>query len=151
MALERALSAANRAGQWRSWKFLTLPIQIAAEQVASITSVAPKVAVQSSIAEEEAPSEWTVIKARIRERVPEIAFLNWFEGTRQLDRCGTALAVAVSDEATATYITNEYECVVHDAARSNGVAEVRFVVRGEAEGAGVGSCILAIWLSVVYE
>jgi hypothetical protein len=68
MALERALSAANRAGQWRSWKFLTLPIQIAAERVASITSVAPKVAVQSSIAEEEAPAEWA----------PEIAFRNWF-------------------------------------------------------------------------
>jgi hypothetical protein len=42
--------------------------------------------------------------------------------------------VAVSDEATAAYITNEYECVVRDAARSNGVAEVRLSCEAKLKG-----------------
>jgi hypothetical protein len=38
LLVERAITAANRVGQWRSWNFLTLQIQIAAEMSRSTTA-----------------------------------------------------------------------------------------------------------------
>ena len=131
--LERAVAAANRAGPWRSWKFLTLQIQIAAEQFgSSITSVIRPTAHPAVVAGDEIRSDWTIIKARIRERIPEIAFLNWFASTREVERCGAALVVAVPDEATAAYIVSEYERVVHSAALDEGITEVRLVTQAAA-------------------
>ena len=89
----------------------------------------------SVVRREEAPSDWRVIKSRIRERIPEIAFLNWFDGTRQVERCGAALVVAVPDEATAAYITAEYEGLIHAAAAAEGIAQVRFLPHRGAEAA----------------
>jgi hypothetical protein len=82
---------------------------------------------------EEAPSEWKLIKSRIRQRIPEIAFLNWFAETWQVERCGAELVVAVPDEATAAYITAEYESMVHDAAVADGITQVRLLPHGASE------------------
>lgn len=131
--VERAIAAANRVGQWRSWNFLTLQIQIAAEQCCATTIAEVRTADQPSEARPyEAPSDWKLIKNRIRERIPEIAFLNWFDETRQLDRCGDALVVGVPDEPTAAYIKAEYECIVHAAAAAEGITQVRFLPPGPA-------------------
>jgi hypothetical protein len=134
--LERALDAANRSGPWRSWRFLTLQIQIAAEQcrLSLFADGRPADPPPPENPREETPSEWKLIKERIREHISEIAFLNWFEATRQIERCGDALAVAVPDEPTAAYITAEYGSMVHTAAATAGVTEVRYVVE-----AGEGS------------
>jgi hypothetical protein len=76
-----------------------------------------------------------MIKSRIRERIPEIAFLNWFEATRQVERCGAELVVAVPDEPTAAYIAAEYARIVHAAAAAEGVTQVRLVRHAVAEAA----------------
>jgi hypothetical protein len=129
--VDRAFAAANRAGQWRSWNFLTLQVQIAAEQCRpSTTAEVLPACPPSQVRREEAPSDWTVIKGRIRGRISEIAFLNWFEETRQVERCGTALVVEVPDEVTAAYITAEYERIVHAAAAAEGITQVRLVPHG---------------------
>jgi hypothetical protein len=86
--VERAVAAANRAGQWRSWNFLTLQIQIAAGQWRpSTTAEGPTGDQPSDGRREEAPSDWKVIKSRIREPIPEM-LLNWLDETRQVERCG---------------------------------------------------------------
>src|SRR3954454_5435883 len=77
--VDHAVAAANRSGQWRSWNFLTLQIQIAAERWRASTIAEVRPANQTlEVRREEAPSDWKVIKSRIREGIPEIAFLNWF-------------------------------------------------------------------------
>jgi hypothetical protein len=125
--LMQALTCANRSGPWRSWKFLTLQIQIAAEQLRP--SVTPVCLTQSAATfpSEEPASEWTAIKARIRERIPEVAFVNWFEATSQVERCGETIIVAVPDDATAAYINSEYDLVVQSAALAEGILRVRLL------------------------
>jgi len=131
--LDRALAFANRSGPWRSWTLLTIQIQLAAGQLgASITPVAPSVAPLPTAPEGEPPSEWAAAKARIRAQIPEIAFLNWFESTRQLERSGAVITVAVPDASTAVYVAREYERVIKDAASSEGIGEIRFVLQTEA-------------------
>lgn len=125
--IERAIAAANHVGQWRSWNFLTLQIQIAAELCRSTAAAKARTAEPLEARPDEAPSDWKVIKSRIRERIPEIAFLNWFDETRQVERCGAALVVGVPDEPTAAYITAEYECIVHATASAEGITQVRFL------------------------
>jgi len=134
LILERAVVAASRASQWRSWNFLTLQIQIAAEQWRPLrTAEARTVDRLSEVRREEAPSDWKLIKSRIRERIPEIAFLNWFDATRQVERCGAALVVAVPDEVTAAYIAAEYDGLVQVTAAAEGITQVRFVPQDVAE------------------
>jgi len=138
--VDRAVAAANRA--WRSWNFLTLQIQIAAEQWRPSTSAQVRTAEQpSEVRREEVPCDWTLIKSRIRGRISEIAFLNWFNETRQVERCGATLVVAVPDEATAAYITADYERIVHSAASAEGITQVRLVPHGGAEAAHPPNCI----------
>jgi hypothetical protein len=134
LILERAVVAASRASQWRSWNFLTLQIQIAAEQWRPLrTAEARTVDRLSEVRREEAPSDWKLIKSRIRERIPEIAFLNWFDATRQVERCGAALVVAVPDDVTAAYIAAEYDGIVQVTAAAEGITQVRFVPQDVAE------------------
>jgi hypothetical protein len=65
--LDRTLAFANRSGAWRSWTFLTIQIQLAAEQLgASIRPLARSVAPLPTAPEEKPPSEWAAAKARIR-------------------------------------------------------------------------------------
>ena len=70
----------------------------------------------------------------------EIAFLNWFDDTRQVERCGAALVVAVPDEATAAYIAANYECIVHAAAAAEGITQIRLAPHGGAEAAHPPNC-----------
>ena len=135
LLVERAIAAGNRAGEWRSWSFLTLRIQIGAERTRSTTAEEVRMPDSPVVRQYEAPSDWKLIKGRIRERIPEIAFLNWFDGTRQVDRCGAALVVGVPDEPTAAYIKDEYEGIVHEAAAAEGITQVRFLPTGPTQDA----------------
>ena len=71
---------------------------------------------------------WTAAKAKIRTQIPETAFLNGFAPTRQAERRGTAIAVAVPDDPTRCYLLTEYDHVTKDAVSSLSIDEVRFIV-----------------------
>jgi hypothetical protein len=44
--------------------------------------------------EEEPATEWAKAKGHIRGQIPEIPFLHWFGGTRQIQRCGARILVS---------------------------------------------------------
>ena len=79
-------------------------------------------------AEEDPDCEWMAAKARIRSQIPETAFLNWFAPTRQVERRGTAITVAVPDDPTLCYLLTEYDHVTKGAVSSLGIDDVRFIV-----------------------
>jgi len=78
---------------------------------------------------EDAGSIWAKAKTVIRGQIPEIAFLNWFSCTRQIMDRGSRIKVAVPDEATRAYLSEEYHHVTHAVLSDLGVNEIRFVVR----------------------
>jgi hypothetical protein len=129
--MDDARGAADRSGEWRSWAFLTLQIQLAAERmnIGACHPVATRS--QPAVAIEEDPiCEWARAKAKIRTQLGEIPFMNWFDRTWQIDRCGTALTVAVPDEPTRSYLESEYHGLIESMVSDIGVAVVRLVVCG---------------------
>ena len=133
--LDVARTAADRLGQWRSWGFLTLQIQLAAEGFGKSATMNSRIypAAQTSIPEE-AESLWAKAKARIRSQILETAFLNWFDCTRQIKKCGSQIDVAVPDEPTATWLRDGYDHVIKAALADLGIEEIRFIVRDPLEG-----------------
>jgi len=128
--MDAACNSAERAGEWRNWAYLTLQIQLAAERLHA--SATPLVAVPQSPheqAEEDPDCDWTAAKAKIRSQIPETAFLNWFAPTRQVERRGTAITVAVPDDLTRCYLTTEYDHVTKGAVLSLGIDEAKFIVQ----------------------
>ena len=126
--LDIARAAADRAGDWRSWSFLTLQIQLAAERISNRQP--PTTACREEQVAEDAPdSEWTSLKAEIRTQIGEIPFANWFDRTIQNDRDGTVLTVVVPDDLTLAYLESEYRELIHQAAARIGIEAIRFVVR----------------------
>ena len=127
--LDMARAAADRFGQWRSWGFITLQIQLAAEQLdkARVPRPAESPLPQDPLPEEP-DSAWAKAKARIRLQISEIAFLNWFACTWQIEKCGSRIEVAVPDEPTRAWLKDEYELVINEALSDLGVEETRFVV-----------------------
>ena len=94
--------------------------------------VAPKEFSTSRISADEDPtSDWAKFKAKIRTEVGEIPFTNWFEHTRQVDRCGPAITIAVADETTRCYLEEEYRELIDSAMTETGIETVRFVAEGE--------------------
>src|SRR5215469_11624876 len=81
---------------------------------------------------------WAKAKIRIRSQVPEIAFRNWFSCTRQIKECGSRIDVAVPDEPTRSYLTQEYHEATRAVLRDMGSSEVRFVVTGAPDVRGIG-------------
>jgi Helix-turn-helix domain len=127
--LDVARAAADRIGPWRSWAFITLQIQLAAEQVdkAHVPRPAESPPSQDPLPEEP-DSDWAKAKARISLQIPEIAFLNWFPGTWQIAKWGSRIEVAVPDEPTKAWLKGEYELVISQALSDLGVQEICFVV-----------------------
>ena len=79
-------------------------------------------------AEEDPHCEWMAAKAKIRSQIPETAFLNWFAPTRQVERRGTAITVAVPDDPTRCYLLTEYDHVTKGAVAGLGIDDIRFIV-----------------------
>ena len=128
--MDAACNSAERAGQWRNWAYLTLQIQLAAERLH--VGAIPQVAVSQlpyKQGEENPDCDWTAAKAKIRSQIPETAFLNWFAPTRQVERRGTPITVAVPDDSTRCYLTAEYNHVTKGALLSLGIDEVEFIVQ----------------------
>jgi hypothetical protein len=126
--LDAAREAADRRGPWRNWAFLTLQIQLSAERVEGWTPPGVEHATCPDPRSEDAESIWAKAKTVIRCQIPEIAYLNWFSCTRQIMDCGSRIEVAVPDEATGAYLSQEYHHVTHAVLSDLGVNEIRFVV-----------------------
>jgi hypothetical protein len=127
--LDMARAAADRFGPWRSWGFITLQIQLAAEQLDKARVRGPaEFQLSHDPIPEEPDSDWAKAKAQIRSQISEIAFLNWFACTWQIETCGSRIEVAVPDEPTKAWLKGEYELVISEATSGLGVAEIRFVV-----------------------
>ena len=84
------------------------------------------------VAEEDPACEWAKAKVEIRQQLAEIPFMNWFDRTRQVERSGAVVTVAVPNEPTRSYVESEYRSLVDSAVCSLGlgVATVRFIVCG---------------------
>jgi len=129
--MEAAYHAAERGGEWWNWVYLTLRIQLAAERL-HISAIRAEEVSQFGYeqAEEDPDCDWTAAKTMIRSQIPETAFLNWFSPTRQVERSGTAITVAVPDGPTRCYLLTEYDQLTNCVLSSLGIDEVRFVVQG---------------------
>jgi hypothetical protein len=127
--LDMARAAADRFGPWRSWGFITLQVQLAAEQLdkARVRGPAESELPNNSIPEEP-DSDWAKAKAQIRSQVSEIAFQNWFSCTWQIVKFGSRIEVAVPDEPTKAWLKSEYKLVISKALSDLGVEEIRLVV-----------------------
>jgi hypothetical protein len=129
--MDAALAAANQSGEWRNWTFLTMQIQLAAERVPSGPQVqhAPSPLVPAVVRDN--PScDWAMAKARIRSQVGEIPYLNWFEPTRQVERKGAKITIAVSDEPSRIYLESEYGTVIRTVLAELGIHEIHLTVYG---------------------
>lgn len=67
-------------------------------------------------------------KAALRRAIPAIAFANWFDRSRQVERSGANLTVAVPDEPPREYLEMEYRTEVLRVASSMDIDEVQFVI-----------------------
>ena len=127
--LDSALTAANRSGEWRNWTFLTLQIQLAAERLPSEARLRQTTSAPECAVVEDNPScDWAIAKAKIRARVGEIPFLNWFEPTRQVERQGAEITIAVSDEPSRIYLEVEYGTLTRTVLAELGIHEINLTV-----------------------
>jgi hypothetical protein len=131
--LDRARGAADRSGVWQSWSFLTLQIQLAAERTQANQPVAHMSCTEDFIEDPEDPKcEWAVAKSRIRALIGDIPFANWFELSRQTERHGTALTIAVPDKTTLDFLDIDYREVITKAISPMGLETVHVIVRGRS-------------------
>jgi hypothetical protein len=128
-ALDRARAAAERCDDWRTWSFLTLQIQLAAERM-QVYKPTPNLSFTEIWAEmpEDPNSEWAQAKTSIRNLIGDIPFANWFERSRQTERNGTALTIAVPDEAIREVLEIEYGELISKVMSEIGFDTVRFKV-----------------------
>jgi hypothetical protein len=132
--LDTARVGVNRPGEWRNWNFLTIQVQLAAErfQVDESQSAQECLIPDAPRMEEDPTTEWARAKGQIRESIPKIPFLNWFDGTRQIQRCGTRVLVEVPDEPTRSFLEREYAREIRCAVARFGIEEICYVVRDGA-------------------
>jgi hypothetical protein len=127
--MDSALNAANRSGEWRNWTFLTMQIQLAAERVASGAhgrqTTSPR---RDAVVKDNLSCDWAIAKARIRTQVGEIPFLNWFDSTRQVERHGAEITIAVADEPSRTYLETEYGTLTRTVLAELGIHEIHLTV-----------------------
>lgn len=129
---DAARAAADRSGEWRNWSYLTIQVQLAVEryQFEESSPARLRLTAPAPVPEEEEPAtEWAKAKGQIRGQIPEIPFLNWFRGTRQIQRRGTRILVEVPDEPTRSFLESEYDAVARGAVSNFGIDEVCYVVR----------------------
>jgi hypothetical protein len=136
--LDSALTAADRLGGWRNWTFLTLQIQLAAERLPSGARLRQATFPPACSVVKDNPScDWAIAKAKVRTQVGEIPFLNWFEPTRQVERQGAEITIAVSDEPSRVYLEAEYGTLTRTVLAELGIHEIHFTV------AATGSSMLS--------
>jgi len=78
--------------------------------------------------DEDPACDWAVTKQKIRNRIREVPFLNWFERTRQVERRGAHITIAVPDEATRFFPEAEYGKLTRDLLGEFAVEEIELTV-----------------------
>jgi hypothetical protein len=127
--LDAALTAADRLGGWRNWTFLTLQIQLAAERLPSGARLRQAASPPAyAVLKDDPSSDWAIAKAKIRTQVGEIPYLNWFEPTRQVQRQGAEITIAVSDEASRVYLEAEHGTLTRTVLAELGIHEIHLTV-----------------------
>ena len=126
--LDAATVAATRSGEWRNWAFLTLQVQLAGERLSTL-SPAPEVSTIPlwDIPDEDPTCEWAVAKRKIRDRIGQVSFSNWFDRTRQIARQVEHIAIAVPDQVTRLFIEEEYGTVMRAALAEQGIEKIELV------------------------
>jgi hypothetical protein len=128
--LDAAVTAATRSGEWRHWAFLTLQVQLAAERLMSVSPDAAACTTPSwDVPEEDPSSDWALAKQRIRNQIGVAPFLNWFERTRQVERRGGRITIAVPDEPSRFFVEVEYGTVTRAVLAELGIEETEWTVR----------------------
>ena len=122
--LNCAFDAACRSGEWRHWAFLTIQVQLAAEQLGQMTNRVISCGPPAILVAEDPNSEWAVAKEKIRASVGEIPFKNWFDQTNQLERTGERITIAVSDEPSIHYLKTEYATVIANELAEFGIFDI---------------------------
>jgi Helix-turn-helix domain len=127
--LDSARIAADRSGEWRNWSFLTLQIQLAAErQPQRTTTLSGILEPERLVAEEDPACDWAIAKAKIRMHLGEIPFQNWFVRSRQVERHGAQITIAVPDEASRLFLETEYGNQTRTALAELGIRDVEWTV-----------------------
>jgi hypothetical protein len=127
--LDSAATAADRLGAWRNWTFLTLQIQLAAERLPSGARLRQATSPPACpVVKDNPSSDWAIAKAKIRTQVGEIPFLNWFEPTRQVERQGAQITIAVSDEPSRIYLEAEYGSLTRTVLAEFGIHQIHLTV-----------------------
>jgi hypothetical protein len=127
--LDLAKACADRKrAPWQAWKYLDLQIGIAAESYRPAPAVPvpnPAICRASDLDQD---SEWSQVKAMVRQRISETAFQNWFADSWQLERRGDTLEIGVPDVPTREFLNTEYSGLVDEALAGLGIPRVEYVV-----------------------
>jgi hypothetical protein len=73
------------------------------------------------------PCDWAIAKAKIRTQVGDIPFLNWFDAA-QLERQGSEITIALSDEPSRIYLETEYGTLTRTVLTELGVHKIHLTV-----------------------
>ena len=127
--LDSALASASRSGEWRSWGYLTLQIQLAAERLPVQEFLPPTSCGPSRASLDEDPTcDWAKAKAKIRDQIGEIPYMNWFAHTRQVGRFGAQITIAVGDEPSRDYLQAEYGNLTHSVLAELGIHQITWLL-----------------------
>ena len=82
-----------------------------------------------------------IAKVKIRQQVGEVPFFNWFERTRQVERRGSQITIAVGHECERLFIESQYGEVTHSSLAELGIEQMHLVVQASSQprAAWVGS------------
>jgi hypothetical protein len=127
--LDAAVTAATRSGEWRNWAFLTLQVQLAAERLPKLP-LAPSSPTTSpcDLPEEDPTCDWALAKQKIRNRLGQIPFANWFEHTRQICKHDAQITVAVADDTSRCFLEVEYGNLVQSVLVELGIEGLELTV-----------------------
>ena len=131
--LDLAKAGADRKQEpWQAWKYLDLQVGIAAESYRPAPAVpvpCPAICRASDLDED---SEWSQVKALVRQRISEIAFQNWFADSWQLERRGDTLEIGVPDVPTREFLNTEYSGLVRETLAALGIGRIEYLVAERA-------------------
>ena len=130
--MDLAKACADRKREpWKAWKYLDLQIGIAAESYRPAPAVPVLYPAIYRASDRDEDSEWSQVKALLRQRISEVAFQNWFAHSWQLARRGDTLEIGVPDVPTREFLSTEYSEPVQQALTELGISRVEYAVAEE--------------------
>jgi hypothetical protein len=81
-----------------------------------------------NVPDEDPTCDWALAKNKIRQQIGQIPFLNWFEQTRQVERRGGHIAIAVPNETSRLFIETDYRNLIKAVLSEVGIAEIEVVI-----------------------